>query len=320
MGMMGMGSGRAFSATSGLGLFSRNTSLGVLPDGGLFEADGMGQTDLFSSLMKSLTETTKATAAPMTSASVTSLTSMLAAKNAPLVESAKHYLAVYKKDRSLIPSLPSKDQYDEAMDIVEQKYPPGFLGIGRGKYNLGNLADRMENSYIPSGEFYRLDIDNGDLEISDSRVKRLDAFKDGVKDLRNYMKQFIVLPTVTEIETQEKVILKQTGLSSDDLITKAAAAADLARKQRTAETVIVARTLADQAREAAKIEKNAENENAANAIYEEMDALAKQLGVKGTDATKSKDQEGDETDYLPYILAGVGGLALVGILALVLRK
>ena len=125
-----------------------------------------------------------------------------AQQNAPHIASANTFLAAFVKLAALIPSLPSSAQRDAAKAIIDKGwYSQNILGIG-GE-TLSQLAASISN-YVkePSQQFVRISSDG--KGISNARVEKLEAFTRGVKELQNYMNQFIVQPV--EIRTQERVV------------------------------------------------------------------------------------------------------------------
>lgn len=252
---------------------------------------------------------TQAQATMLTTASP--IIQQVIAKNLPIMTEAQSRLAEYKKNRVLIDKLPLKDQREHAMGLVKQKWPAGFLGIGAGKYNLDELAARVEE-YLklpPDQSFYRYELKGSEVVLSDSRVERYEAFKDGNKALRDYLKQFLPVDVQQVIMTTTQKV----GFDSTKLLADATAMAAKARATRSANDAVASRTLAEQAREAAKLEKNSANESAATAIFEEMDKLAQSLG-----AQPAARVEG--TPLWVYLSIGGGVIAVLGLVYMMTRK
>ena len=228
----------------------------------------------------------------------------MAAKNAPLVEIAKAKIAEYDASRRIVEQMrtdPTKqDQYAGAMAI-----------ISKGWYRNDSL-DALRTSIanrIPSGAFYQLVVEGTSTRISDTGAKRLEAFRSGNAKLRGYLRQFVVLPT----EVTEKQILVSVGMDAASLYAKAEAAAQKARASRQALDAAAARGLADAALSAAEAEGHEGVMASAKLLFDEMDALARELGV----ARVAPTPMGGEIPWVPIAIGGgVLALGLVVYLAL----
>jgi hypothetical protein len=236
----------------------------------------------------------------------------MASKNLALVPIARAKLNEYKANSAIVAKFQNKTQLDGALAIINKKWwPTGFLSAGR--FNLPELAIKIESALqykSPAGDpepFYRMNISGTSITIDARYFEYLEAFQTGNRALRNYLKQFVVLPT----QVTEREVLRTVGLDSGTLLGQAAAAAAAARSSRTVESVITARTLADSARTAAATEGDAgaENLSAANALYSEMETLAKQVGAPP--ATSSIQAGPSKFPMIPVMIGGAVVLGLV---------
>jgi hypothetical protein len=231
------------------------------------------------------------------------------AKNQPIMVEARRLLDEYKKNRALIDKLPLKEQRKRAMGLVNQKWPSGTLGIGAGKYNLDELAARVEQ-YLrqpPDQSFYRYELKDNKVVLSDARVKRFEAFKEGNRALRNYLRQFL------PVDVQRVLTTQTVGYDSTKLLEDARAKAAQARATRSLEDAIAARTLAEQALNAATAEKNSANASAAAALFDEMDELVRSLG--GPSASR-----GGKTPTWIYLVSAGAVLAALGLIYMAVKE
>lgn len=235
----------------------------------------------------------------------------LAARNAPLVAVALAKIEEYKKNRALIASLPTQAQRDQAMAIVKKKW----YSVGSRQFDLDELAERLAvYAKEPSNQFYRLEIKGTTVTVSDTRVKLLDAFRKGNRQLRKFMAPLIVLPK----EVTEREVLMTVGLDAETLYNKAAASADKAMKSRNLADAAAARALAEQAIEAARTEENAELERAAQHIFEQMDELVKALGGAPS-PTGEMERKRAEIPWETIALVAGAGILAVGLVFLLTK-
>lgn len=231
------------------------------------------------------------------------------AKNAPIMAVVKQKLEEYQKNRALIPSLPLKSQREAAMAIV--------LDNWRRNSNMDELAVKIARyAALPKEQFYYYKLENSTVELNDSRALRWEGFRKGNRALRNYLSQFLPIRVITHIKTN--VELRRLGLDSDQLLNQARNEAQAARNENSRDKAIAARTIADQAREAARLEENSINLGLAQDLYNEMDTLVQQLG--GAKGVKTDTDKAEEIPWGTIALLGGGALVLGVIIYMVMKK
>ena len=227
--------------------------------------------------------------------------------NKTLTAKAKETLAAVAQNKSKIPFLPLKEQRDAANALVATNwYKAGILGFGGGM-NLDDLAKDVAR-WANEGVFHQYNFQEGGVYYSDTRVKKLDAFSKGSRELYRYMKQFLPTQVIEKVVTTTQ----EVGLSASELYAKAEAAAVKARKTRTAIDAAEARAYALAAIDAARLEYHEGIEASAKVLAEEMDALAKAAGVPTAPVAGMPG-------WVPA-LVGAGALVLVTVIAVVATR
>lgn len=210
--------------------------------------------------------------------------------NAPMKVLAPIKIAEYDENIKYIPAIKDSVTRQGAYDIVNKAYYAtnllDKLGITKGGISLAQLAQKVKDVLAGGGNFvdYRVDA-NGNIKISRSNAKKLEAFYNGNRDLRNFMSKLVVLPTVTKdnvvIQQSEKVVLQQVGLDAQTLLNNAIAARDKARASKSPVDAAMALATAMQALAAAEAEGHEGYMAEAQSIIDEMGPLAKIAGGGG---------------------------------------